>query len=521
MDQAAPRRQPNLLRNMLLNVGGRGILTLLALAVTPVLVRKLGTDVYGIYVLAFTLGGTLSILDVGLTPAVVMLLSRAWQANDRPQMERILGTALTTYLAVGVVLAGVVALLVPWLTVTLLHVPPRLQSQAEISLWLSTASFLIAMLFSVFNSVPTALERFDLVVLRTVGVSLLTTAAVIVYVLAGGGLVGVIAINLIGNAAALGLYVALTRFLLPDVPIRPHINIDIARAIGRFSAFKFSGAIGAVLTYRFDQVAIAEFLGVRAAGVYVVPATAAARVLQLLADLMLPLFPRVSKRADEPASIRSLLLRSTRLMTLVAAPAFVLLFVFADSTIRAWIGGSEGRVLAIEGAPTLRWLAAATLIQAVAVVPSVVSEAVGKPELNNGFAVVSALINVPLVLILVPRLGIEGAAIAYFVNSATQTVFFVFYAARRFAKLSPGQLVNQSVLRPLAAAIVVGVVGWIARPLVTGALSLLIAVILLLALYAAVVRLASAITKDDFEYLEPFVQRLPRPFHRAFALYAR
>jgi O-antigen/teichoic acid export membrane protein len=236
---------------------------------------------------------------------------------------------------------------------------------------------------------------------------------------------------------------------------------------------------------------------------------------------MLPLFPRVSKRAGEAAAVRSLLLRSIRLMTLVAAPAFVLLFVFADSTIRAWIGGEEGRVLAIEGAPTLRWLAAATLIQALSIVPSVISEAMGKPEVNNGFAVASALINVPLVLLLVPRLGIEGAAIAYFINSATQTVFFVFYAARRFASLRPGQLVSESVLRPLAAAMVIGAIGWLLRPMVTGAGSLVIVVLALVVLYAAVVRLVSAITKDDLDYLEPFVRRLPRPFLRAFALYAR
>jgi O-antigen/teichoic acid export membrane protein len=518
---AAPPKQPNLLRNMLLNVGGRGILTVLALAVTPVLVRRLGTDVYGIYVIAFTLGGTLSILDAGLTPAVVMLLSRAWQANDTREIERILGTALATYFVAGALLATVVALLVPWLTVSLLHVPPGLQAQAETALWLSDVSFLISLLFSVFNSVPTALERFDLVVLRTVGVSLLTTAAVITYVLAGGGLVGVIVINLIGNAVALALYFAVSRYLLPGVRIRPHVNLGIAKAIGRFSAFKFSGAIGALLTYRFDQVAIGAFLGVRSAGVYVVPATAAARILQLLADLMLPLFPRVSKRAGEAAAVRSLLLRSIRLMTLVAAPAFVLLFVFADSTIRAWIGGEEGRVLAIEGAPTLRWLAAATLIQALSIVPSVISEAMGKPQVNNGFAVASALINVPLVLLLVPRLGIEGAAIAYFINSATQTVFFVFYAARRFASLRPGQLVSESVLRPLAAAMVIGAIGWLLRPMVTGAGSLVIVVLALVVLYAAVVRLVSAITKDDLDYLEPFVRRLPRPFLRAFALYAR
>jgi hypothetical protein len=40
-------------------------------------------------------------------------------------------------------------------------------------------------------------------------------------------------------------------------------------------------------------------------------------------------------------------------------------------------------------------------------------------------------------------------------------------------------------------------------------------------LYAVAVRMFSAITRDDLDYLEPFVRRLPRPFLRAFALYAR
>jgi O-antigen/teichoic acid export membrane protein len=506
---------------MLLNVGGRGVLTLLALVVTPVLVRRLGTEVYGIYVIAFTLGGSLSILDVGLTPAVVMLLSRAWHVQDRAEMERILGTALTAYFAVGLTLTACVAAAVPWIATSLLHISERLRGDAEAALWISTASFLLSLMFSVFNSVPTALERFDIVVLRTIVVQLLTTAAVIVYVLLGGGLVGVMVINLLGNASALALFFAVSRVLLPGVSIRPRFSGAIARAIGRFSAFKFAGAIGALLTYRFDQVAIGALLSVTSAGVYVVPATAASRVLQLLTDLMLPLFPRVSKLANDRAAVRSLLLRSVRLMTLAAAPAYVLLFVFAEPTIRAWIGGEPGRTLAVQGAPTLRWLAAASLIQAISIVPATVSEGANRPQVNNGFAVASAIINVPLVLILVPRLGIEGAAIAYFINSATQTSTFIFYASRRFAGVSPFELLTASLVRPFAAAFVTGVVAWLVQPLITGTLRLVIAVILLLGLYAVLVRVLSAITPDDIVYLEPFLRRLPRPVQSMFALHVR
>src|SRR5579872_3016740 len=305
-------------------------------------------------------------------------------------MERILGTALTVYFIVGALLAGGVALLVPWLTSSVLHISTRLLHDAQTALWLSTASFLISIMFSVFNSVPTALERYDLVVLRTLLVSVVTTASVIIYVLLGGGLVGVIVINLLGNAAALGLFFAVTRVLLPDMRVRPTFDGRTARAIARFSAFKIAGAVGALVTYRFDQVAIGAFLGVRSAGVYVVPSTAASRGLQFVAELMTPLFPRVSKRAGDPAAVRSLLLRSTRLMTLVSGPAFVLLFVFAEPTIRAWIGGEPGRALAIEGGPTLRWFAAASLIQAIAMPGAFVAEGANKPQINNGFAVASA-----------------------------------------------------------------------------------------------------------------------------------
>ncbi len=499
---------------MLFNVGGRGLLSLLALVVTPVLVRKLGTEAYGIYVFAFTLGGVLAVLDLGLTPAVVMLLSRAWHAQDRARMERIIGTALTTYLVAGAVLGVVVALLVPWLVTSVLHVSKNLQTTAENALWLSAGSFLLSLVFSVFNSVPIALERFDLTVLRTVGVSLLTTAAVIVYVLAGGGLVGVMLINLAGNAVALGVFIAVSRLLLPWMKMRPLFDVEIARAMARFSGFKFAGSVGGLLTYRFDQVAIGAILGVRAAGVYVVPVTAATRILALLTDLVLPLFPRISKLASDPAAVRSLLLRSVRLMALVAAPSFVILFIFADAIIRAWIGGEQGRLLAIEGSTTLRWLAAASLIQAIAIVPVIVSEAAGRPEVNNGFAVASAIINVPLVLILVPRLGIEGAAIAFFINSATQTVVFIFYAARRFAQVDVRRLVSESLLRPLIAAGLAGVVGALVHPFVTGVGSLFLALLLVSALYALAVRLVSAITSEDLDYLAAFFRRLPRPLNR-------
>src|SRR5574338_631556 len=52
---------PSLLRNIALNIGGRGLLTVLALLSTPLLVHQLGNETYGVYILALTMGGLLGL----------------------------------------------------------------------------------------------------------------------------------------------------------------------------------------------------------------------------------------------------------------------------------------------------------------------------------------------------------------------------------------------------------------------------------------------------------------------------
>jgi O-antigen/teichoic acid export membrane protein len=503
---------PSLARNAVVNLGSRLLLIALALLSTPIVVHALGTTQYGVYVLALSLGGLLNILDLGLTPAVIMLLSRSWHERSISDMQRIVSTGFSLFLSIGLIGGVALALLVPWMTNSLLHVPVPTRSATRVTLWLSTGAFTLNMWLAVFNAVPMALERYDLVAVRIVGVSLAGTVAIIVISLAGGGLLALMLINLLMSIAGLVVFYIMSRRLLPVIRLRPGFDAATFRQLARFSGFKFAGTLGVILTFRFDQFAIGALMNVRAVGYYAVPANGALRVFSALSELIQPLFPRVSKLGADGAARRTLFLQSARIMTMVSFGTLTILFVFADLILRYWIHGDQGRIVAAQATPAFRWLLLAFLIESLATVPSIFSEALNRPEINNGFAVAGALIHIPLVLLLVPHFGITGAAIALFIHSVTQTSVFVIYASKNMAGVGVWELLTATLARPVAAALATAVGAYLLRIVVHGLLELAMALIGALFLYVLACFGFAAVRREDLITVAHTAERLPMNF---------
>jgi O-antigen/teichoic acid export membrane protein len=507
---ALAERPRSLVGNVMLLFSARALLIILSVISTPVLLHRLGIQAYGVYVLALTFGGLLALLDLGVTPALVSFLSHAHHVHDDEASQRIVSTAFALYLTIGIVGGGLLLLLVPWMVSNLLHVPAGLRDSAMFAIRLSTVGFALNMWLAVFYAIPYALERYDLISRRTIGLGLLSTIAVIFWALHGGGIRGLVLINVVGSTASIAVFVLVSRALLPRIHFRPGVDLMTLRALARFSSVKFAGSIGGILTFRFDQFAIGALVGVGAVGVYAIPSNLALRVQSLMTELASPLFPRASTLRSQPEPTRSLFVTASRAMALVAVPVLTTLFVYADLVLAYWIGGAQGRLVAQQATPALRWLLAAYVIQAMAAVPAIFCEAQGRPEINNGFAVASALIHVPLVLLLVPRLGIVGAAIALFLNGSLQTIWFIVLASRRIAQVGALELVRRAFARPILAGVLLALAAWAFRPFIQGRLSLAIALLATPMIFYVWAVLISVLTGEDLGYLAPVVQRFPR-----------
>src|SRR5207245_3451165 len=98
----------------------------------PIVVHALGTQAYGLYVLATLLLGYTAFLDLGLTPAVVRSLATHHLAGDDSALEALIGAALTLLVGLGLIGGIIIALLTAQLSQHWLLVPPRLPAHAAL-----------------------------------------------------------------------------------------------------------------------------------------------------------------------------------------------------------------------------------------------------------------------------------------------------------------------------------------------------------------------------------------------------
>src|ERR1700682_4485670 len=164
--------RPSLLRNVGINTASRVVLIVLSLVTTPILVHRLGPGSYGVLVLAVSLGGLAALLDLGLTPALINSLRYALHQDGKEAAGRIVGTAFSIYLGLGLAAGAALALLSPFIVTSVFHVPPNIQAAATTAMRLSAVGLALNLWLAVFNAVPYALERYELVGARAVGVQL-------------------------------------------------------------------------------------------------------------------------------------------------------------------------------------------------------------------------------------------------------------------------------------------------------------------------------------------------------------
>ncbi len=91
-----------ILRNASFSLAGSMLSTLLALAITPRIVRYLGQDAYGVWNILVSLAGTCNILDLGLAPALNTTLATLRATGRENEARQTLSSALTMYCLVAV-----------------------------------------------------------------------------------------------------------------------------------------------------------------------------------------------------------------------------------------------------------------------------------------------------------------------------------------------------------------------------------------------------------------------------------
>jgi O-antigen/teichoic acid export membrane protein len=181
--------------------------------------------------------------------------------------------------------------------------------------------------------------------------------------------------------------------------------------------------VAVLIILRIDPVVIKAFLPLSAVAIYAVAAKVAEYTYLLNKQFSNALMPLVSqsKGADDPDTVRRVLIDGTRFLMAIAVPFIALLFFYAEDVIRLWMGSDFAG-----SAPLLQILLIAVLFTSIQLNAANVLGMTGHHRFVAFSMGASALVNLILSILLIQHWGLTGVAVATLVAAfAVETLFIV------------------------------------------------------------------------------------------------
>jgi O-antigen/teichoic acid export membrane protein len=170
--------------------------------------------------------------------------------------------------------------------------------------------------------------------------------------------------------------------------------------------------------------------------------------------------------------------------------------------MKYWMGNEFG----LKSSMVLALLSVSSFFASLSTIPAFLLDGIGKPRVNAFFAVQSAVMNIVLCLLLIPRFGVNGAAFAGLANGLI-VAFYLVIVDKKILHIGLLRILADIWARPLAAALAQGVLtAFFVAPFVSGIASLISGLAVSAGLFYLAALLFKALNKEDIMQFRRFVQ---------------
>jgi O-antigen/teichoic acid export membrane protein len=430
----APPRERSFGANAVLTAFSWAVPALAALIATPITVRGLGADQYGLLALAAAITGYLGLMEMGLGSAVVRYVAYFRALEQGRPLRAVIWFSVRWFCAAGFVGLVFLWIAAPWLSASVLKMPPDLMSTSITVMRITGVNFLVALLVSVGMAIPQSFLRYDIASVLSAAIGTISAVGPAVIVSLGYGLVPVVWFALGLNLAALLIYCIVGYRLVRLIPASegPPWK-EVRRKTMSFAGIVALNRVGDTVAGQTNRVVVGIASGVAAAAYYQVPAQLASRVNDMISRVAQVVFPTASgllARGDQQA-VQQLYLRTSRLFFLLNASVTMGLCVLSYPLLEYWVSPT----FAQQSSVALTLFSLSQALHGVTMSASYVNMSAARPGINMTFSNLGDVINLAVVYPLTVHYGINGAAFAGLI-AALNVPFFLDYGHRRVLHLS-------------------------------------------------------------------------------------
>ncbi len=414
------------------NMVGRAGPVIIAVLVTPALVEALGYERWGLFTIALTLIGTFGIFDFGLGRAITRAVAEHVGAGEEGQAASLVLTGLLTMFGLGLC-GGLAAAIVSgyWLQHGLLISASR-QHEVLISLYVFCVSAPFVVLNGAMWGVLAAYQRFRTANLVNIPITAMYYIGPLLALHIWNSLIGVMCVLLACRLAMTLAYAVICFDCMPRLrSARPAfaLLLPLIRIGGWMTV---SNLIFPALLY-IDRFMIASILSATETGYYSTPSDIVARFSIVSIAVMGTAFPAMasSYRVD-PGNTVAVFRHSIMAIGALVFPLSLCVTGLSGPIMTLWLGADFAR----HAAPVLCWLGIGAMFAAVDGVVAGLIDCIGRPDVNAKFSILELFLYVPLLMLLLSRVGIEGAAVAWALRAALDFVVRAAIVGRLYAPVA-------------------------------------------------------------------------------------
>jgi O-antigen/teichoic acid export membrane protein len=410
LGQPAPAAKGFLARNTALNFLGQFLPLLVGILMTPLIIRGLGTERFGILSLAWVVIGYFSLFDLGLGRATTKFVSEFIGTRKSGTLPSLFWTSLLFNGLLGIIGGLAMAAATPYFVNHIFRIPPELLGEAKASFFILSVSVPVVVITSALRGFLEGGQRFTLVNAVKIPSSSLTFLIPALALPLGLRLPPIVHLLLIARFASALTYALLCFKAFPVLSRSISINGKLIRFLLSFGGWITVTNVVAPLLVYLDRFFIGSRLSLDAVAFYTAPYQIITRLWILPMSLVVTLFPVFSaigkERQDE---LGDLYARSSKYLLLIMGPLILFIVLFAGNILQLWLGPE----FAQKSTLVLQILAVGVLVNSLVNIPFSIIQGIGRPDITAKFHLLELPLYAWLAWVLIGRLGITGAALAW------------------------------------------------------------------------------------------------------------
>jgi O-antigen/teichoic acid export membrane protein len=441
-----------ILRNTAWNFFSRLIHIPISICLIPFIINQVGAERYGVWVMLFALVDYFSLLDLGIGAATIKYVADYYALqNIRKIGHVILNTCVFNLVFIPPLAAS---LIFADEILTFFSIAPQNIAEAKFIFDCILLIFALSQFSSVFRNTLIGLQRIHVSNFFEIVYVLVYAAATWIVLGSGSGLKG-LAVTLF--CLRCGLAFAQMLCLLKAIPgcVRGlgTIDLEMGKEFIRYGFKLQLTSLAGLLNFQLDKLLIGHFLKMEFVTFYELGSKIAVMVRMLPSVLMSPLIPASAELSvlNDTERLEELYLRSTRYITLIAAPMAAFLVAMGPAIMKLWLG-NQTQASAVAA---LQLLAIGYFFNIITGAVSSIGRGIGVLKYEMQTSALLTALNLVLSVIMIVQMGFIGALIG---TGAAMTIGNLFYLVRfnGFMRTPLSRLLSQVLVKPVGAAVLAG-----------------------------------------------------------------